>query len=75
MSKKTYNVYTHYDTQKRVIARIRPKRDECGWLYISKRTYNKLMKERVIGGIAGVYHDADDYIWVKNSNGVNEFCF
>lgn len=61
---KKVNIYTHFDNTKTVIAQIIPREDHT----ISKRTFNKLLKKRTIGGITGVYSDApypirvvDDY--------------
>lgn len=64
------NVYTYYDTNKTVIARIRPNIDHStGRKYITRRTYNRLMKLRTIGGEAGIYTDNPCWIFVLNNNG------
>lgn len=62
---KKINVFTHYDSTKTIIGTIRPRDDRT----ISARTYNKLLKKRMIGGIAGIYTDADFEIKVVNNNG------
>lgn len=49
------NVFTAYDETKTVIARIRPDEHHR----ISERTYKRILKERTIGGCAGIYTDAD----------------
>lgn len=52
-----FNVYTAYDTNKRVIAQIRPRK--VGNHYeITTRTYNRLLRLRTVGGCAGVYTNA-----------------
>lgn len=51
---QTYNVYTHYDDNKRVIGRIKPNENH----EISERTYQRLLKNRAVGGHAGIYTDA-----------------
>lgn len=62
---KKINVYTRYDNTNTVIAQIIPREDHT----ITKRTYNKLLKKRTIGGIAGVYTDAPYEIYVIDNWG------
>ena len=60
-----FNVYTAYDTNKRVIARIRPRK--VGNHYeITARTYNRLLRLRTVGGDAGVYAAAPFEILVRH---------
>ena len=63
---KKINVYTHYDNSKTVIANIIPRSDRS----ITERTYKNLLTKRTVGGIAGIYTDADFEIKVvdKDSN-------
>ena len=62
---KKYNVYTHYDSNKKIIARIIPNEKH----EISKRTYNDLLEKRTVGGDAGIYTDAPFEIEVVDKNG------
>ena len=57
-----FNVYTAYDTNKRVIARIRPNDNH----EISYATYLRLLRRRTVGGCAGVYTDAPFEILVRH---------
>jgi hypothetical protein len=59
---KMINVYTCYDSYKRVIGRIKDSD------HISKRRYNQLMKKRLVGGTAGIYTEQHD-VKVLNSDG------
>jgi len=60
------NVYTWYDTQKRVIGHLRD-----NTISISRSRFNQLYRNRVIGGDAGIYCDGQDgeYIDVVNKEG------
>lgn len=62
---KKINVYTHYDNSKTVIARIIPREDRT----IAERTYKNLLTKRTVGGIAGIYTDADFEIKVADKDG------
>ena len=62
MKMKKVNVYTHYDDSKKVIAKIIPNEKH----EISERTYKNLLKKRTVGGIAGIYTDADFEIYVRS---------
>lgn len=57
-----FNVYTAYDTNKRVISRIRPNDNH----EISYTTYLQLLRRRTVGGDAGVYADAPFEILVRH---------
>lgn len=57
-----FNVYTAYDTNKRVIARIRPNDNH----EISYATYLRLLRRRTVGGCAGVYTNAPFEILVRH---------
>ena len=59
------NVYTYYDNDKNVIARIIPRDDHT----ISEKTYNKLLKKRTVGGLAGIYTDAEFDVDVVDDDG------
>ena len=63
-----FNVYTHYDSNKTVIARIRPYCINIDTAYITERVYNKLLKLRTIGGDAGIYCDFPGYVIVTSNN-------
>ena len=60
------NVYTWYDTQKRVIGHLRD-----NTISISRSRFNQLYRNRVIGGDAGIYCDGQDgeYIDVTDREG------
>ena len=60
------NVYTWYDTQKRVIGHLRD-----NTISISRSRFNQLYRNRVIGGDAGIYCDGQDgeYIDVVDREG------
>jgi len=49
------NVYTWYDSQKRVIGHLRDNTTS-----ISRSRFNQLYRNRVIGGDAGIYCDGQD---------------
>lgn len=51
---KKVNIYTQYDNTNTVIAQIIPREDHT----ITKRTFDKLLKKRTVGGLAGIYSDA-----------------
>ena len=57
-----FNVYTAYDTDKRVIARIRPNDNH----EISYATYLRLLRRRTVGGDAGTYAAAPFEILVRH---------
>lgn len=59
------NVYTCYDDTKTIIGKIRVYNDRR----ISENVYKKLLKNRTIGGDAGIYTDAGFDINVINKNG------
>ena len=60
------NVYTWYDTQKRVIGHLRD-----NTISISRSRFNQLYRNRVIDGDVGIYCDGQDgeYIDVVNKEG------
>ena len=64
--KNMRNVYTWYDTQKRVIGHLRDNTTS-----ISRSRFNQLYRNRVYGGDAGIYCDGQDgeYIDVVDKNG------
>lgn len=59
---------TAYDEYNRVIGRAHTF-EKNGKQCISKRTYNRLMKHRTIGGIAGIMPVEPVAIHVINTNG------
>lgn len=62
---KKINVYTHYDSNKKVIAQIKPHiMHPDGYYYISRRTYNRLLNLRTVGGNTGIYTDSSTMIAV-----------
>lgn len=63
---KKYAVYTHYDDNKTIIGYIIPQFDgEIA--FITKRTYDELLKKRTIGGNAGIYSDYPGEIRITNN--------
>lgn len=66
---KKYNIYTYYDTNKTIIGKIIPNVDSNGDLWITTKTYNKLLRCRTIGGDAGIYAEGHPEISVYNSVG------
>lgn len=60
-----YNVFTHYDDNKKVIGRIKPNDNH----EISEQTYKRLLAKRTIGGTAGIYTDAPFDIDVIGKHG------
>ncbi len=74
------NVYTHYDSNKTVIAKIRPHTKTVyrfdgseDIFYISSRTYNRLLSLRTIGGCAGIYTDCGHEIYIERQGEI-DFC-
>lgn len=67
---KKLNIYNHYDDTKTVIGKIIPNQDVFGrGKYITERTYKRLLKNRVVGGEAGIYADSMEEILVVNPHG------
>lgn len=65
---KKVNVYNHFDYDNNVIAKIMPYTDEQGRKCITERTYKRLLKSRIIGGIADVYTKTSEPIHVMKYN-------
>ena len=65
---KKVNVYNYFDTSDTVIAKIIPYTDEQGYKCITEKTYKRLLKARIIGGIADVYTKAPYPIHVMKYN-------
>ena len=61
---KKVNIYTYYDNTNTVIAQIIPREDHT----ITKRTFDKLLKKRTVGGLAGIYSDAPYDIYVVDGS-------
>ena len=64
---KKYAVYTHYDTNKSIIGYIVPLFDGKT-AFITERTYKRLLKQRTIGGNAGIYSDYPGEIRISNND-------
>lgn len=62
---KKVNIYTHYDDTKTVIAHVIPNEKH----EISERRYKELLKQRTVGGNAGIYSDAGYDIEVVDKYG------
>lgn len=65
---KKVNVYTCYDQNKTIIGKIIPQNGK-----ITKATYNRLLRNRTIGGDAGIYTDSEEDIMVVDKDGNHLF--